>query len=67
MQNKNQIKQNRAKPHTFTSLYKTSYIYVSAYEVCDPVFAFSSKYSFFPETRDYMVYAGRCTDSIAST
>jgi hypothetical protein len=41
-------KSNKAKPC------KTSYIYVSAYGVCDPVF-------------DYMFYAGRCTDSIAST
>jgi hypothetical protein len=42
----------KAKPH------KTSYIYVSAYGVCDSVFEFSNKYSFFPKkTRDYMFYA----------
>jgi hypothetical protein len=55
-------KSNKAKPR------KTSYIYVSAYGVCDPVFEFSNKYSPPPpETRDYMFYAGMCTDSIAST
>jgi len=58
MQNKNQIKQNRAKPHTFTSLHM-GFVILYLHFLANTVF--------FPETRDYMFYAGRCTDSIAST